>query len=114
MSGGGVVMDLSSPVGLGMAASAEGFLYWHRWGGGFFFISALARYVSWDKVMIVCSCNVFSDQQLRSTLAKATQRLRMSQIYLLSRQQRAVRSLHPRHQTDYGASSRPRDRFCSS
>ena len=31
--------------------------------------------------MIVCSCNVFSDQQLRSALAKATQRLRMSQIY---------------------------------
>ena len=31
--------------------------------------------------MIVCSCNVFSDRQLRSALAKATQRLRMSQIY---------------------------------
>ena len=31
--------------------------------------------------MIVCSCNVFSDQQVRSALAKATQRLRMSQIY---------------------------------
>ena len=31
--------------------------------------------------MIVCSCNVFSDQQVRSTLAKATQQLRMSQIY---------------------------------
>ena len=31
--------------------------------------------------MIICSCNVFSDQQLRSALAKATQRLRMSQIY---------------------------------
>jgi bacterioferritin-associated ferredoxin len=31
--------------------------------------------------MIVCSCNVFSDHQLRSTLANATQRLRMSQIY---------------------------------
>lgn len=31
--------------------------------------------------MIICSCNVFSDQQLRSVLAKATQRLRMSQIY---------------------------------
>jgi bacterioferritin-associated ferredoxin len=30
--------------------------------------------------MIVCSCNVFSDHQLRSTLANATQRLRMSQI----------------------------------
>jgi bacterioferritin-associated ferredoxin len=31
--------------------------------------------------MIVCSCNVFSDHELRSTLAKATQRPRMSQIY---------------------------------
>ena len=31
--------------------------------------------------MIVCSCNVFTDHQLRSTLAKATQRPRMSQIY---------------------------------
>ena len=31
--------------------------------------------------MIVCSCNVFSDQQVRSTLAKATQQLRVSQIY---------------------------------
>jgi len=31
--------------------------------------------------MIVCSCNVFSDHQLRSTLANATQSLRMSQIY---------------------------------
>ena len=31
--------------------------------------------------MIVCSCNLFSDHQLRSTLANATQRLRMSQIY---------------------------------
>ena len=31
--------------------------------------------------MIVCSCNVFSDHQLRSTLANATQRLRISQIY---------------------------------
>jgi bacterioferritin-associated ferredoxin len=31
--------------------------------------------------MIVCSCNVFSDHQLRSAVAKATQRPRMSQIY---------------------------------
>jgi bacterioferritin-associated ferredoxin len=31
--------------------------------------------------MIVCSCNVFSDHQVRSTVANATQRLRMSQIY---------------------------------
>jgi bacterioferritin-associated ferredoxin len=31
--------------------------------------------------MIICSCNVFSDQQVRSALAKATQQMRMSQIY---------------------------------
>jgi len=31
--------------------------------------------------MIVCSCNVFSDHQVHSALAKATQQLRMSQIY---------------------------------
>ena len=31
--------------------------------------------------MIVCSCNVFSDQQVRSALANASQRMRMSQIY---------------------------------
>jgi bacterioferritin-associated ferredoxin len=33
------------------------------------------------KVMIVCSCNVFSDHQVRSTLANTTQSLRMSQVY---------------------------------
>jgi bacterioferritin-associated ferredoxin len=31
--------------------------------------------------MIICSCNVFSDQQVRSTLANATHQMRMSQIY---------------------------------
>jgi bacterioferritin-associated ferredoxin len=31
--------------------------------------------------MIVCSCNVLSDHELRSTLANATERLRISQIY---------------------------------
>lgn len=31
--------------------------------------------------MIICSCNVFSDHQLRFTLANATQRPRMSQIF---------------------------------
>jgi bacterioferritin-associated ferredoxin len=31
--------------------------------------------------MIICSCNVVSDQQVRSKLADATQRMRMSQIY---------------------------------
>ena len=31
--------------------------------------------------MIVCSCNVFSDHQLRSVVVKASSRPRMSQIY---------------------------------
>lgn len=31
--------------------------------------------------MIVCSCNVFTDHQLRSAVMKATCRPRMSQIY---------------------------------
>jgi bacterioferritin-associated ferredoxin len=31
--------------------------------------------------MIICSCNGFSDQQVRSTLANATHQMRMSQIY---------------------------------
>jgi bacterioferritin-associated ferredoxin len=31
--------------------------------------------------MIVCSCNVFSDHELRSTVAKAIRRPRVSQIY---------------------------------
>ncbi len=31
--------------------------------------------------MVVCSCNLVTDHQLRSTLAKAPQRQRMSQIY---------------------------------
>lgn len=31
--------------------------------------------------MIVCSCNVFSEQQVRSALANATQQMRMSQVY---------------------------------
>jgi bacterioferritin-associated ferredoxin len=31
--------------------------------------------------MIICSCNVFSDQQVRFTLATATQRMRLSQVY---------------------------------
>jgi bacterioferritin-associated ferredoxin len=31
--------------------------------------------------MIVCSCNGFSEQQVRSALAKATRQMRMSQVY---------------------------------
>ena len=31
--------------------------------------------------MIICSCNVFSEQQVHSALAKTTQHMRMSQVY---------------------------------
>jgi bacterioferritin-associated ferredoxin len=31
--------------------------------------------------MIVCSCNVFSDHQLRSVVAKEVRRPRMSEVY---------------------------------
>jgi bacterioferritin-associated ferredoxin len=31
--------------------------------------------------MIICSCNAFSDQQVRSTLATANQQMRLSQVY---------------------------------
>jgi bacterioferritin-associated ferredoxin len=31
--------------------------------------------------MIVCSCNAFSDHQVRSAVANAARRARMSQIY---------------------------------
>ena len=31
--------------------------------------------------MIVCSCNVFSDQQVRSVVAKEARRPRMSEVY---------------------------------
>ena len=37
--------------------------------------------MSGDDIMIICSCNVFSDQQVRSTLASATRQVRISQIY---------------------------------
>jgi len=34
-----------------------------------------------EKAVIICSCNVFSEQQVRSALADATQQMRMSQVY---------------------------------
>src|SRR6266481_2040655 len=52
--------------------------WWPRSGSLHFGLGPISRL---GQVMIVCSCNVFSDHQLRSTLANATQRLRMSQIY---------------------------------
>jgi bacterioferritin-associated ferredoxin len=34
-----------------------------------------------ETAVIICSCNAFSDQQVRSALANATQQMRMSQVY---------------------------------
>jgi len=34
-----------------------------------------------EGAMIVCSCNVFSDQQVRSVVAKEARRPRMSEVY---------------------------------
>jgi len=34
-----------------------------------------------EKVMIVCSCNAFSDHQVRSVVAKEARRPRMSEVY---------------------------------
>jgi bacterioferritin-associated ferredoxin len=31
--------------------------------------------------VIICSCNVFTEQQVRSAFANATQQMRMSQVY---------------------------------
>src|SRR4029077_14448764 len=55
-----------------------GMEWWPRSGSLHFGLGQICRL---GQFMIVCSCNVFSDHQLRSTLANATQRLRMSQIY---------------------------------
>ena len=34
-----------------------------------------------ENAMIVCSCNVFSDHQVRSVVAKEARRPRMSEVY---------------------------------
>jgi bacterioferritin-associated ferredoxin len=34
-----------------------------------------------EEAMIVCSCNVFSDHQVRSVVAKEVRRPRMSEVY---------------------------------
>jgi bacterioferritin-associated ferredoxin len=34
-----------------------------------------------EEAMIVCSCNVFSDHQVRSVVAKDARRPRMSEVY---------------------------------
>jgi len=45
--------------------------------------------------MIVCSCNVFSDHQVRATVAKTGRRPRMSQIYgCLGRAPQCCRCAH--------------------
>ena len=51
--------------------------------------------------MIVCSCNVFSDHQVRSAVAKEARRPRMSEVYA-SRMQRPVRPLRSQYQADHG------------
>jgi bacterioferritin-associated ferredoxin len=42
--------------------------------------SSLFRDAS-EEAMIVCSCNVFSDHQVRSVIAKDARRPRMSDVY---------------------------------
>jgi bacterioferritin-associated ferredoxin len=43
--------------------------------------SSLFRDASEGTEMIVCSCNVFSDNQVRSVVAKEARRPRMSEVY---------------------------------
>jgi bacterioferritin-associated ferredoxin len=43
--------------------------------------SSLLRDASEGTEMIVCSCNVFSDNQVRSVVAKEARRPRMSEVY---------------------------------
>ena len=48
--------------------------------------------------MIVCSCNVFSDQQVRSVVAKEARRPRMSEVYAglgCSALETLIRGYHP-------------------
>ena len=58
--------------------------------------------------MIVCSCNVFSDHQVRSVVAKEARRPRMSEVYAWPRMQRPVRPLRSHHQADHGRKARLR------
>ena len=51
--------------------------------------------------MIVCSCNVFSDHQVRSAVAKEARRPRMSEGLRVSRMQRPVRPLRSHDQADH-------------
>ena len=91
MSPGGPVIDARSTGNLQMTVSRPvrpfycvqkglhrtrgGMEWWPRSGSLHFDLGQICRL---GQVMIVCSCNVFSDHQLRSTVANATQRLRMS------------------------------------
>jgi bacterioferritin-associated ferredoxin len=43
--------------------------------------ASLFRDASEGAEMIVCSCNVFSDHQVRSVVAKEARRPRMSEVY---------------------------------
>src|SRR5262245_32372461 len=90
MSAGRLIMDSRPVVDILLAASAEGSRRTGcegdglvaAWSAGLallLFIAAMARHVGED--MIVCSCNVISDHQIRSAIAKSDQRPRMSLIY---------------------------------
>jgi len=52
--------------------------------------------------MIVCSCNVFSDHQVRSVVVKEARRPRMSEVYACLGCSAPVRPLRSRYQADHG------------
>ena len=52
--------------------------------------------------MIVCSCNVFSDHQVRSVVAEEARRPRMSEVYAGLGCNAPVRRLRSHYQADHG------------
>jgi hypothetical protein len=62
--------------------------------------------------MIVCSCDVFSDHQVRSVVAKKGARAPHERGLFLPRMQRPVRSLRSHHQADHGRKADLRLRSC--
>ena len=52
--------------------------------------------------MIVCSCNVFSDHQVRSVVAKEARRSRMSEVYACLGCSAQCGPLRSHHQADHG------------
>ena len=59
--------------------------------------------------MIVCSCNVFRDHQVRSVVAKES-RPRMSEVYAGLGCSAHVRPLRSHYQADHGRKARLRSR----